>query len=129
MLAVDSFKPSIAESGVAPNEKELARDPLHGINATDEVNVDLDRFSNHQVKEQDLPKDQGDYKNNVFAAAEKLGIDISEIQGTFDMHELSENIENAVPPDPVKLVACQKCTQKIRGETRCPYCGHSNNNI
>ena len=129
MLAADSFKPPTAEPVITPNVKELARDPLRRINVIDEVNVDPDRFSNHQEKEQDLPEDHGDYKNNVFEAAEKLGIDISELQGVFDMHELSENIENAVPPEPVKLDACQNCTQKIKTETKCPYCGHANNNV
>jgi len=67
--------------------------------------------------------------DKVSAVAAKLGINLGELQGIFDMNELSAEIKNATTPDPVDLVACQNCTQKIKRKVRCAYCGHASNNF
>ena len=73
--------------------------------------------------------EQAEGSENVAAVAAKLGINLGDLGGVFDLSQLSADIENSVSPEPVVLLPCHGCGQKIKQKTRCSYCGDFNDQI
>lgn len=60
----------------------------------------------------------------VSALAAKLGIDLSELHGVFDINEINSEIQNTQKPKPVVLIDCSNCGHKVKKNTTCVYCGN-----
>lgn len=110
-------------------DEDILDDAILRSESNPEERVLVDAPTSLDFHEDNQISDHSAAPENVTAVAAKLGINLGDLQGAFDVNELSAVIANAVPPTPVNLIACQNCAQKIKLKIKCPYCGHANNNF